>query len=85
MSIFYGNNLITNTVEKYTIMLQVELIVAEFTTQEIGLAVGQSFALNDIVGISETITEIRAAMAGFDSFYGFIFGVMSDAKNNRKK
>jgi len=74
---YFGNNLITNTVRK--VYSHAVGFIVEFTTQEIGLAIGQSFAFNDTVGISET--EIRAAMAGFDSFYGFIFGVMSDAKN----
>ncbi len=73
---YFGNNSITNTVRK--VYHHTTGFIVEFTTQEIGLAIGQSFSTNDIVGISET--EIRAAMAGFDNYYGFIFGVMSDAK-----
>lgn len=73
---YFGNNLITNTVRR--VFHHATGYIVELTTQEIGMAIGQTFAFNDTVGISET--EIRAAMAGFDSFYGFIFGVMSDAK-----
>lgn len=74
---YFGNNSITNTVRR--VFSHDTGFIVEFTTQEIGLAIGQSFSINDTVGVSET--EIRAAMSGFDSFYGFIFGVMSDAKN----
>jgi hypothetical protein len=73
---YFGNNLITNLVRK--VYYHQTGFIVEFSTQEIGLAIGQNFATNDIIGVSET--EIRAAMSGFDSYYGFIFGVMSDAK-----
>lgn len=73
---YFGNNSITNTVRR--VFHHATGYIVEFTTQDIGFSIGQTFAFNDTVGISET--EIRAAMAGFDSFYGFIFGVMSDAK-----
>ena len=69
---YYGTNLLTNTIRP--VFQNIKGFWVEFTTAEIGSAIGAAYMGNEFVYISEY--EIRASMTTIDAFYGFIFGTI---------
>jgi len=84
---YFGTNDITGVVRPVTSHYGKQIIwgvgtgggtgfLIYFTNLEIAAAIDRNLGLNEYVRVSET--EIRAAIAGFDSYVGFIAGVVFD-------
>jgi hypothetical protein len=69
---YYGINLLTNTIRP--VFHNNKGFWVQFTTAEIGGAIGATYAGNETVYVSEY--EIRASMTTIDAFYGFIIGTI---------